>query len=119
MINVSNGANVTSAIASSSMESLLKYYECLKIKTKWWQRMAAALLIAPAMMFILVGGTRDKFWLAALVFAFVYAFLASAFCEWALYIRGGLRRQMEDMKKSAAGGGAGSGFSRNIRKEKT
>ena len=97
---------------------LLICYECLKIKTKWWQRMAAALLIAPAMMFILVGGTRDKFWLAALVFAFVYAFLASAFCEWALYIRGGLRRQMADMKKSAAGGGAGSGFSRNIRKEK-
>ena len=96
---------------------LLICYECLKIKTKWWQRMAAALLIAPAMMFILVGGTRDKFWLAALVFAFVYAFLASAFCEWALYIRGGLRRQMEDMKKSAAGGEAGSGFSRNIRKE--
>ena len=48
--------------------------------------MAAALLIAPAMMFILVGGTRDKFWLAALVFAFVYAFLASAFCELALYV---------------------------------
>ena len=93
------------------------YYGCLKIKAKWWQRMAAALLIAPAVMFILGGGTRDKFWLVALVFAFVYAFLASAFCEWALYIRGGLRRQMEDMKKSAAGGGAGSGFSGNIRKE--
>ena len=97
---------------------LLICYECLKIKTKWWQRMAAALLIAPAMMFILVGGTRNKFWLAALVFAFVYAFLASAFCEWALYIRSGLRRQMEGMKKSASGGGAGSGFFRNIRKEK-
>ena len=100
------------------MESLLKYYECLNIKTKWWQRMAAALLIAPAMMFILGGGTRDKFWLAALVFAFVCAISASAFCEWALYIRGSLRRQMPGMKKSAAGGGAGSGFFRNIRKEK-
>ena len=79
--------------------------------------MAAALLIAPAVMFILSGGTRDKFWLAALVFAFVCAFLASAFCEWALYIRSGLRRQMAGMKKSAAGGGAGSGFFRNIRTE--
>ena len=77
---------------------LVIYYGCLKIKAKWWQRMAAALLIAPAVMFILGGGTRDKFWLAALVFAFVYAFLASAFCEWALYIRGGLRRQMADMR---------------------
>ena len=77
---------------------LVIYYGCLKIKAKWWQRMAAALLIAPAVMFILGGGTRDKFWLVALVFAFVYAFLASAFFEWALYIRGGLRRQMADMR---------------------
>ena len=79
--------------------------------------MAAASFVTSAVMFILGGGTRDKFWLVALVFAFVYAFLASAFCEWALYIHGGLRRQMADMKKSAAGGGAGSGFSGNIRKE--
>ena len=80
--------------------------------------MAAASFVTSAMMFILGSGTRDKFWLAALVFAFVCAILASAFCEWALYIRGSLRRQIPGMKKSAAGGGAGSGFFRNIRKEK-
>ena len=67
-------------------------------KSKMVAANGGGLIDCPAMMFILGGGTRDKFWLVALVFAFVYAFLASAFFEWALYIRGGLRRQMADMR---------------------